>query len=189
MATSNSGTSRSGSDDSLFDMKSDASDMGKPDSLRYNVLSWVLKENYDMAIKDLKEYLESPHEYPGYKDKILRFVNHSIDLIYAIRAKRGFSGMDSLTRAKQQELLDKFKGHFKELRDTLKIIEKIQGDMRIEDVRSTMYVVQALSYSVAAIFITAFVVDVVQGLFHTSMSVSSDALGDLAHFVAEKMGF
>lgn len=173
----------------LFDIGVDRTDLGKPESFRYSILISVLNENYDKAIEDLKEFLEKPSEYPNFRGKITRFINHSIDLIYAIKAKRGFPGINLLTRAKQQELREKFKGHFRELQNVLKMIEKIQGDLRIEDVRSTIYVVKALWIGGFAIIVTAFWIEVVNGLAKTSVIVFDDTFGKLANFLADKVGF
>lgn len=173
----------------FFDVGIENSDLGKPDSLRYTILTRVLNEDYDSALEELNSFLEEPSEYPNFKSKITRFVHHSIDLIYAIKAKRSFPGINSLTRAKQQELREKFKGHFKELQYVLKLIEKIQGDLRIHDVRSTIYVVKALWLAILGIIITAFWMEIVHGLAKTSVIVSDDAFGKLANWLAEKIGF
>lgn len=173
----------------FFDVGVDSGDFGKPDSFRYGILSLVLNENYDKAIEDLKAFLESPSAYPNFKSKITRFITHAIDLIYAIKAKRGFPGINSLTRAKQEELREKFKGHFRELQYVLKIIEKIEGDLRVEDVRSTIYVVKALWIAGVAIIVLAFWMDVFHGLAKTSFIVFDDAFGKLADFLADKIGF
>lgn len=174
---------------SFFEAGMDRTDLGKPDSFRYSILTSVLNENYDKAIEDLKGFLERPSEYPNFKSKITRFITHSIDLIYAIKAKRSFPGINSLTRAKQQELREKFKGHLRELQYVLKIIEKIQGDLRIEDVRSTIYVVKALWIGGIAVVVTAFWIEVVHGLAKTSVIVFDDAFGKMANWLADKIGF
>ncbi|MGZ3769038.1 MAG: hypothetical protein ACXVCP_00050 [Bdellovibrio sp.] len=184
---SNNGNNKG--DNTFFDVGVDRTDLGKPDSLRYGILNLVLNENYDKAIEDLKAFLEVPSEYPNFKSKITRYISHSIDLIYAIKAKRGFPGINSLTRAKQQELREKFKGHFRELHYVLKIIEKIQGDLRVEDVRSTIYIVKAAWFAGLAIVITAFWMEIVHGLAKTSVIVFDDAFGKLANFLADKVGF
>src|SRR5215469_1470744 len=88
----------------FFDVGVDRSEMGRPESLRYSILTWVLEERYDRAIEELKDFLDKPSEYPNFKNKVTRYIHHSIDLIYAIKAKRSFPGINSLTRAKQQEL-------------------------------------------------------------------------------------
>ncbi len=99
---------------------------------------------------------------------------HSVDLIYAIKAKRNFPGISSLTRAKQQELREKFKAHFKELRLILIRVEKVDADLRIEDARSTIYVVRALWIATIAIFGLAFTIEVLRGLAVTVGVVTDD---------------
>ncbi|ASD63630.1 hypothetical protein [Bdellovibrio bacteriovorus] len=173
----------------FFDMNVDKSDLGRPESLRYNILTWVLDERYDRAIEELKDFLEKPSEYPNFQDKVTRYINHSIDLIYAIKAKRSFPGINSLTRAKQQELREKFKEHFRELQYVLKIVEKVQGDLRIQDVRSTIYVVKAAWFASLAIIVLAFWLDIVNGLAKTSVVVFDDGFGKLANILAEMIGF
>jgi hypothetical protein len=154
----------------------DGTDLGKPDSLRYTVLRMVLDERYDSAIEELREFLNADSEYPDFKVRIGRFINHSIDLIYAIKAKRSFPGISSLTRAKQQELREKFKEHLKELQQCIKIIEKNQTDLRVADARSTIYVVRAVWYSVALISLMAFYLEITHGLARTSYIVVDDAI-------------
>ncbi|WP_413578669.1 hypothetical protein ACLVWU_09085 [Bdellovibrio sp. HCB290] len=176
-------------DANLFDMGTvDRSDLGSPESFRYKILTWVLAERYDRAIEELKDFLEAPSEYPDFKGKVTRYIHHGIDLIYAIKAKRGFPGINSLTRAKQQELREKFKEHFKELQYVLKTIEKIQTDLRITDARSTIYVVRALCAASLGIIILAFWLDIVNGLASTSVIVFDDAFGRLANWLVELVG-
>lgn len=173
----------------FFDVSVDRSDLGRPDSFRYSILTWVLDERYDKAIEELKDFIDRPSEYPNFKEKITRYVYHSIDLIYAIKAKRSFPGINSLTRAKQQELREKFKGHFRELQVALKIIENIRGDLRIQDVRSTIYVVRALCIATLVVVVFAFWLEFVNGLGKTAYVVFDDGFGQMATWVAEKIGF
>ena len=172
----------------IFSGAVDRSDLGGPNSLRYAILTRVLGEDYDKAIGDLREFLDRPSPYPNFKEKANRYINHSIDLIYAIKAKRSFPGINSLTRAKQQELREKFKEHFRELQYILKVIEQIQTDLRIQDVRSTVYVVRALWVALLAVMVMAFWLEIVNGLAHTSLIVFDDLFGKLANFLADKLG-
>jgi hypothetical protein len=176
-------------DSGFFDVGVDRSDLGKPDSLRYSILTWVLDERYDRAIEELKDFIDKPSDYPNFKDKVSRYIHHSIDLIYAIKAKRSFPGINSLTRAKQQELREKFKEHFRELQYVLKIVEKIQGDLRVQDVRSTIYVVRALCIATLAVAVLAFWLDIVHGLAKTTAIVFDDGFGQFANWLAAKIGF
>ncbi len=173
---------------SIFEMSVDRSELGTPDSLRYTVLSYVLDERYDAAVDELRAFVEGPSEYPNFKDKIERFMSHSIDLVYAIKAKRSFPGVNSLTRAKQQELREKFKGHFRELIQTLKVIEKIETDLRIKDVRSTIYVVKAAWYAVVGITGMAFFLEMKAGFFKQVVTAISMLASDAADYLTRLIG-
>lgn len=170
----------------LFDIKKEHVDLGAPDSLRHHVLVWVLEERYDDALDELRKFLDVPSEYPNFKGKIERFVHHSIDLIFAIKAKRSFPGLNSLTRAKQQELREKFKGHYRELQNVLKIIEKIETDLRIRDARSTIYIVRALSLSVAGVVLLALYLDITGGLAKTGYIFFDELVMKLAELITGK---
>jgi hypothetical protein len=160
----------------LFEMNNDPIEFGKADSLRYNILNWVLDEKYDRAIQELKDFATRDSEYPMFHQRVERFISHSIDLVYAIKAKRNFPGLSSLTRAKQQELREKFKEHFKELQMVLQRIEKIQIDLRIQDARSTIYIIRALWFAGASIALLAFIMEIFSGLALTSTVVFEDLL-------------
>jgi hypothetical protein len=157
-------------------MNNDPIEFGKADSLRYNILNWVLDEKYDRAIQELKDFATRDSEYPMFHQRVERFISHSIDLVYAIKAKRNFPGLSSLTRAKQQELREKFKEHFKELQMVLQRIEKIQIDLRIQDARSTIYIIRALWFAGASIALLAFIMEIFSGLALTSTVVFEDLL-------------
>ncbi|MFN8945272.1 MAG: hypothetical protein ACK5WZ_11700 [Pseudobdellovibrionaceae bacterium] len=166
----------------------DFKDLGTPDTLRYRILNDVLNERYDHAIQELRTYIDQGSDYPNFKDKVQRYVNHSIDLTYAIKTKKNFPGINSLTRAKQQELHEKFKEHFRELQMMLKKIEQINQDLRIQDVRSTIYVVKALWMSSTAILVLAFVLDVFNGMAKTFVLVFEDYTNQFVGWLFSMMG-
>ena len=125
----------------------DVSDLGRPDTLRYNILSLVINEEYERAIKTLKEFMKSDSAYPNFKSKIERYSLHAVDLIYAIRTKRNFPGINALTRTKQQELKEKFREHFNELKVILRKIENCLEELRLNDVKSTQNLVDTASFN------------------------------------------
>jgi hypothetical protein len=172
----------------IFEIGNEAVDFGKADSMRYNILMWVLDEKYDKAIQEMRTFLDNDSDYPNFKEKVERYVSHSIDLIYAIKAKRNFPGIASLTRAKQQELREKFKEHFGELQLSMKKIEKIQVDLRIHDARSTIYVIKALWIAGASIASLAFFLEVVRGLAVTSHTVVMDLLDHGVNWIFNLIG-
>lgn len=153
----------------------DRKDMGRADSLRYNILASVVEENYDRAIAELNQFLNQDSAFPRFREKTERFIQHAIDLVNAIRAKRKFPGMNSLTAAKQQELNEKFHEHFKELQHVLMKVEKIQNDLKIEDVRSTVYVLKAVVNAGFAVAGLAFLLEISRGLFKTAWFVFDES--------------
>lgn len=175
-------------DTGLFRLETERTDLGRADSLRYNILTWVLDERYDKAIQELRDFMERESPYPNFHEKTIRFVNHSIDLIYAIKAKRNFPGINSLTRAKQQELREKFKEHFKELQFILTRVEKVETDLRINDVRSTIYVVKALWLAGIAIVAMAFFLEIVRGLAVTTAVVADDSVTHAVGWLFDTLG-
>lgn len=161
----------------------DQKEMGPADTLRYNIMTYVVEENYDRAIHELTQYMKGESEYPRFKDRIERYVEHGVDLINAIRAKRKFPGASSLTMSKQQELNDRYKMHFNELQAVLKTIEKIQSELKLEDIRSTVYVVKAAIHAVFAIAFIAFVIEASRGLMYTAWVVIEDYFIEITDWI------
>jgi hypothetical protein len=161
-------------------------DLGRADTLRFNVLTYVVEENYERAIQELQKFLESDFEYPKFKGRVERYIHHGIDLVNAIRAKRKFPGAQMLTMAKQQELNEKFAAHFSELQSVLKRVEHIQHDVRIEDIRSTVWIVKAVIHSAIAIAVVAFLLDINNGLMQTTMLVVDDIFLEITRWIFAK---
>jgi hypothetical protein len=152
----------------------DRKELGPADTLRYNVATFVVEEKYDRAIEELRAFLDAKTEFPKFRDRVSRYVDHSIDLINAIRAKRKFPGAASLTMAKQQELKDRFHQHFEELQQVLKNIERIHSKLKVDDIRSTVWVVRTLMNSIFVIFAVAFALEASRGLGTTMMGQLDD---------------
>lgn len=169
------------------ELNANRGDMGRVDTLRFNVLTFVVEENYDQAIQELKTYFDKDSEYPKFKERVERYIQHSIDLVNAIRAKRKFPGAQLLTVAKQQELNEKFVAHFNELQTILKKIERIQNDLRLEDIRSTIWIVKAAIHSAIVIAIVAFLLDVNQGLMKTTIMVADDIFHEFTAWIFSKL--
>lgn len=157
-------------------MDLDVNDLGRPDTLRYNVLTFVINEEYDRALKALTDFIESDSEYPDFREKNERYIGHATDLIYAIRTKRNFPGINALTRTKQQELRDKFKEHFKELKVILRKIEHCMEELRIADARTTRILIKAIWLSTFVLFVAGVFVEFYQGMGVTTVIVFEDLL-------------
>jgi hypothetical protein len=173
----------------IFDLKIEASDFGEPGSLRNVVLQSVLEENYDKALEELKIFSETDSEFPNFLPRAKRYLNHARDLVYAIKAKRNFDGISSLTRAKQQELREKFKEHYGELKFILRRIEKLESDLRIEDARSTIYIIRALWIAAMVLVMVWFAMEVTGGLAMTGTVVLEDVLDKFAAWIFGSIGW
>lgn len=145
--------------------QSEKSSMLNVDEFTVKVLNAVASGAYDAAVELLKEFLETPSPYPQLRSRIERFINHSIDLVYAIRAKKNFSGMASLTRSKQQEISDKSNEHYADLQLTLAKIKRTITRLRNEDLKSTLWIVRAVVWGMGAIILMAFIREIVDGFW------------------------
>ncbi|MBX2995941.1 MAG: hypothetical protein KF681_14035 [Bdellovibrionaceae bacterium] len=172
-----------------FQFQVERSEMGKADTLRYNVISFVVEGQYDRAVSELKNFAGKDSEYPRFQEKTERYVSHAVDLVNAIRAKRNFPGAQYLTMAKQQELNERFREHYSELQVVLKRIEKIHIDLKLEDSRSTVWVVRALVHSAFAILLVAFMIEATSGLMGTAHYVVDDGLNQTINWFFDKIGW
>lgn len=173
----------------IFDLKIEPADFGQPGSLRNIVLQAVLEERYDSALEEIKRFSEAESEYPNFHQRTQRYVNHGKDLVYAIKAKRNFDGIGSLTRAKQQELREKFKEHYNELKFVLRKVEKIEHDLKIEDARSTIYIIRALWLAAVVLIALWFLMEVAGGLAITSAVVAEDTLDKVGGWIFGLIGW
>ncbi len=163
-------------------------ELGKPNSLRYNILTWVFAERYDKALEILQSLLIEKSVYPEFIEKSERLLRHSIDLVYAVRAKRHFPGMASLTRGRQQEMKEKYIEHLRELQACLMRIEAIRLSLRVKDARSTIYVVQAFWIALFVLLILGLTLELKGGMLTTFSLVCGDLLDKSATWVFELMG-
>lgn len=152
-------------------------------TLRQVVLRLVTDGNYPLAEEELKVYMQFRNDYPNFIYRSQKYVEHCKDLIQAISAKRSFRGMQTLSMAKQQEFHDKVLEHFDELKDYLKQIEMVEREVRLEDIRSTVWVVQVFSQCVLAIVALAFLLDINHGLATSFILVMDKLIDDGANWL------
>ncbi len=154
-------------------LEAQRAEVGKIDSLRGTVLRQVVGEQYDTAKMTMDSYIDSKSAYPEFQDRARRFAQHCSDLIDAIETKRNFPGYASLTLSKQQELHERVMSHFDELKQSLKHIEGVERDVKIVDLRSTVWVLRSLIVTTTAVYVAAFVVDLRAG-FLSSFVATTD---------------
>ncbi|RME17021.1 MAG: hypothetical protein D6797_03385 [Bdellovibrio sp.] len=142
--------------------------------LRQTILQQVVTANYEAAQRELDHYVDSLDEYPAFRPRTERYVRHAKDLINAIKSKRNFPGLSSLSKSKQQELIEKVLEHFDELKEYLKRLEKVERELKLEDMRSTVIVVKAFFHILFILVTIAFVNELLSGTGHTFSKVISD---------------
>jgi ribosome-binding protein aMBF1 (putative translation factor) len=158
-------------------------------SLRSSVLGAVVSEDYDQAKEELKAYVDYKTNYPQFQERANRYVDHCSDLIQAIQTKRNFPGLASLSLAKQQAIHEKVLEHFEELKQNLKQIEKVEREHKVDDLRTTVWVLRAACHVTFAIFAAAFVIDMQSGLFSSFFQVTNVAVDDASTWLIKLINF
>ncbi|HEX4923741.1 MAG TPA: hypothetical protein VFV50_06630 [Bdellovibrionales bacterium] len=130
-------------------------DLGDPDSLVAATLQFVVDDNFDRAIHELRVYQAMKSTFPLYVDRTQRYFDHCVEVIEAIRTKRAVP-THNLPAAKRQELSEKIFMHFHELKDSLTKITHIESELRVQDAKSTVWVIQA--FCICLFFLMLFAV-------------------------------
>ena len=163
-------------------------DYGSHDSVRRALLTYVAEERYDHALQELERYAASKGDYPQFEVRAQRYVTFAKGLIGGIKAKRSFPGLTSLALSKQQELFESAMEHFDELNDALRHVERVEREARLEDIRSTVWVVKAVVYCVSALLVAGFAREVSRGMLPSASIVLDDASSKAANWICEKIG-
>jgi hypothetical protein len=130
---------------------------GRLDGLRYTILSLVVEGRYDTAVAEINFYLNSDQKLEVFKNRAQRYLNHCEELIRAIESKIKFCQTRTITRSQKHELYMMVLKHFNELTESLKKIERIENDVRVNDLRSTVWVLKAFIMCVGIILMIGFV--------------------------------
>lgn len=145
---------------------------GKTNGLRHLVLSSVVDGNYDGAIKELRLYEDLNSNLPIFKNHTERYFSHCEELIRAIDSKFKFAESKSITRTQKQDLHAMVRKHFRALSDSLRQIETIENNIKVQDLRSTIWVVKATTISVTMLL-----------MFFSVMEARGQLLRPIVNFV------
>jgi hypothetical protein len=146
---------------------------GRRDSLRNVILGFVSKDKYDLAVRELRFYQQMMSDLTPFIDRTSRYFDHSEELILAIKAKKSFPNIDAMPMGKRQELFERVQEHFDALQSVMSSIERVEADLRIQDARSTVWVVQSMIFSATIIIVFA----VLNEAFRT-MGLTFDVVAD-----------
>jgi hypothetical protein len=168
-------------------IKSVSGNVGPNGSLRQSILTAVVEEKYDLAISRLKEFVESKPEFPEFRERCVRYSEYGVELIHAIRTKRSFPGWNALNMSKQKELFERALHHFEDLKATLTKIEVVEKEVRMEDVKSTVWVVRAFVYAVSALLFFVFFREMGAGVLPAAYTVLESSTSSIVDFAFDKL--
>jgi hypothetical protein len=138
--------------------------VGRADSFVNTILSLVAEDRFDTAVQELRYYQELKGQLYIFINRTERYFDHCEELIRAIETKKGFPNFGNLAMSKQEEIHEMVRSHFDDLRGSLKQIQKVEKDIHIDDVRSTVWVIKALVISVGVIVALALSMQVARSL-------------------------
>ena len=156
---------------------------GRGDTLRSTVLTSVVMEDYERAKDEIVAYVDLKFQFPTFQQRVHRLVTHCRDLIEAIKTKRNFPGLTQLSLSKQQEIHEKVLEHFEDLKRHLRQVEKIEREHKLEDVRSTVWVLRAVVSSLALILALGLALDVQSGAFAPVFAVTDSYLEGITTWI------
>jgi hypothetical protein len=169
-------------------MKASVKDVGQVGTVRHTILTYVATEGYAKATEELNAYILSKAAFPQFEGRVERYVSYANDLINGIKAKRSFPGFQHLSMSKQQDLSDRAMDHFEDLKVTLRKIESIEKEIRLEDMRSTVLVVKAVMYCCLAMLVISFLKEISRGVLPTAANVFDSLFGNLVDKIFNMIG-
>ncbi len=158
-------------------------DLGRKGDLLRKVISHTVAYNYELAAREINDFIESRHKFPEYIARVERYRNDAEDLILSIKAKRDMGKQVKLSNSKSQELRERIFFSFRELRRVLQKMEHLDREVRINDVRSTTLVVKVGFLGVFAIFCTVFTVEFFAGPVYSLDYVAQDVIDRTVNFI------
>ncbi len=169
-------------------LKAKTYEAGKIDSLKRSILGYVASESYDVAKDALRGYVHHKSDFPQFQDRVSRYVDHCCDLIQAIELKRNFPGVSSLTFSKQQEIYEGVLKHFEELKSSLTSIQRIERELKLEDLRSTAWFLRTLSHCLFLVTSVAFGVAISNGLGRSFLLVVDQVTSQISDALVRLLG-
>lgn len=122
------------------------------DGFRHDILSMVSHKKYRGVLKEIDAfYKEKERTMPHFNVKAKRYFDYIKQLIEAIEEHKTIPNFDQLPAAQQKKVHEQVFTYFDELNNTLKRVEKVIHDLKVQDVRSTIWFLKTFSYCVMVI--------------------------------------
>lgn len=121
------------------------------DSLKTTVLSLAKAGHFDTAKRELKFYQQQNATTPGFEFRTKHYFAHCYELLDAINNLKHIPNFDSLRAAQQKQIRERIMTYGQDLSSILGRIDKVTNDLKIQDIRSTMWVLRTATLCGAAI--------------------------------------
>ena len=157
------------------DLIREVQDSERYGTLTHRILTLVAHKSYAQAIKDIQEYVKfRSKDYASFYLASHRYVLRLKSIILAVEKQMSKSGIENLTESKKHEVFEVIREYFKELRNQIRGIEGAEHSLKVDDVRSTVWVVWATTYSMVSIFVLGLILELASGSFNTVFFVLKD---------------
>jgi len=122
------------------------------DSLKKAVIALASDGNFEAAKREVSAYQQIQNKTPGFKQRTEHYFNHVRELLDAIQNLKNFPNFDTLRAAQQKQIRERVIIYVEDLSSVLGRVDKITNDLKIQDVRSTTWVVRAFSICLMLFF-------------------------------------
>ena len=130
------------------------------EGFRHDILTMVSGGKYRAVLAEIEAFREEKkNKMPFFEVKSSRYFRYIIQLIEAIEEHKTIPNFDQLPAGQQKKVHEQVFGYFDELNNTLKRVEKVIHDLKVQDVRSTIWVLKTFSFCVAVILSVSAVVE------------------------------
>jgi hypothetical protein len=156
---------------------------GRLDGLRYTILSLVVDSRYDLAVAEISFYSNSEHKLRAFKIRAQRYLNHCEELIRAIESKIKFCQTRTITRSQKHHLYMMVMKHFHELTQSLMKIERIENDVRVSDLKSTVWVLKAIMVCIGMILMVGMIKEACLTMKDPLSLIVNDSVETIFHLI------
>ena len=130
------------------------------EGFRHDILTMVSGGKYRAVLAEIEAFREEKNrKMPFFEVKSSRYFRYIIQLIEAIEEHKSIPNFDQLPAGQQKKVHEQVFGYFDELNNTLKRVEKVIHDLKVQDVRSTIWVLKTFSICVAVILVVSALVE------------------------------
>lgn len=128
------------------------------ESLKKMILTLASTGNFEGAKKELEFYEKAGRNTPGFQKRTEHYFRHCLELLDGIENLKHFPNFDNLRAAQQKQIRERIQTYAADLSSILGRIDKVSNDLKIQDVRSTLWVIRSLTFcSISILLGIAFV--------------------------------